>query len=71
MKHAVSNHAALNQVLTHKSFGISQEIRNHGRSGIQLTIGFGINGQQTWRLVYLYLQESCPFAIFSKRNQNA
>ncbi|KRY07162.1 hypothetical protein T12_10803 [Trichinella patagoniensis] len=34
MKHAVSNHAALNQVLTHKFFGISQEIRNHGRSGL-------------------------------------
>ncbi|KRY29549.1 hypothetical protein T01_13549 [Trichinella spiralis] len=34
MKHAVSNHAALNQVLTHKSFGISQDIHNHGWSGI-------------------------------------
>ncbi|KRX35061.1 hypothetical protein T05_13488 [Trichinella murrelli] len=31
MKHAVSNHAALNQVLTQKFFGISQEIRNHER----------------------------------------
>ncbi|KRY44883.1 hypothetical protein T03_5177 [Trichinella britovi] len=34
VKHAVSNHAALNQVLTHKFFGISQEIRNHGWSGL-------------------------------------
>ncbi|KRY44868.1 hypothetical protein T03_11015 [Trichinella britovi] len=31
---SLSNHAALNQVLTHKFFGISQEIRNHGWSGL-------------------------------------
>ncbi|KRY06017.1 hypothetical protein T12_79 [Trichinella patagoniensis] len=37
----------------------------------QLPISFGINGQETWRLVFLYLQESCPSTTFSKRNQDA
>ncbi|KRY21758.1 hypothetical protein T12_634 [Trichinella patagoniensis] len=52
MKHAVSKNAALNQVLTHKFFGISQEIRNHERVSPKELV-FKLGDNMDISLVYL------------------